>query len=487
MGMLKKIVDLARTDGGSIRTRVLRSGVWVGLSEALLGVMGGLRSVALARLLSPEVFGLMGLANVAIRTVETLTRPGVMQALIARQGNFEDSGSTAFTLLVGRGALLTLVLAAVAPWIAAFYEEDELESVLACLSLIFLLGGLSNINTIARQRELDFRQLTYIKQAASLISTIATIAIAFWYRSVWALVIGQLTSAATTVVCSYYFVEGRPTFRLNSAVARQLLSYGKFITGSSIVLFVARELDSAVIGKLLGTRELGYYSLAAMVAFLPTGNVSKIASIIMMPAYSKLQSDPSAVRRAYCRVLAVVMLFVLPASVGLFVLAEPLIQVIFGDKWLPAAIPLQVLTLFGLLRALTSFSGFLFEGIGKPKAAFLLGLIRLLVIAPAIVPMIKFYGLLGAALTVTVGIAAQWLAGLVFLRKFAGITVAQLMGSIWQPLWTTVLMGFAACTLTLAVDARSLAGLATVVVASAILYGALNFRTLMALKREGLA
>src|SRR5687768_8031363 len=106
--MLKRVATFAFGDGGSIKARVLRSGIWVGASEVGLSLLGIVRSVALARLLNPEIFGLMALAMVVVRTIETFTRPGLAQALIARSGNFGEAGPTAFSLLVVRGFLLAL-------------------------------------------------------------------------------------------------------------------------------------------------------------------------------------------------------------------------------------------------------------------------------------------------------------------------------------------------------------------------------------------
>ncbi len=181
---LKKVARFAFAEGGSVKLRVLRSGMWAGLSEVGLSVLGTVRSVVLARLLTPDIFGVMSLAMIVVRAIETFTRPGVAQALIARQQDFEKARNTAFTMLVVRGFLLAAVLAAVAPWIGDFYESRELPLMLQMLAGVFILSGFRNINTIARQRELEFRSLTYITQASNIAGTIATIAIAWWLRSV---------------------------------------------------------------------------------------------------------------------------------------------------------------------------------------------------------------------------------------------------------------------------------------------------------------
>ena len=296
-------------------------------------------------------------------------------------------------------------------------NHRQLPLMLQVLAGVFILGGFRNINIIARQRELEFRSLTYLTQVSTIVGTIATIAVAWWLRSVWALVAGQLISAILGAVLSYVFVPGRPRFEFDREVARDLLRYGRFITGSSMLLYIATEIDSAVIGKVLGHAELGYYTVAFTIVHMTTTQIAKVAAGIMMPAYSKLQSDIPALRNAYLRTLGLVMFAVLPASLGLVLVAEPLVRVVYGEKWLLAAVPLQLLAMFGLFRSLAAFTGYLFEGIGQPKVAFTMAGVRLAVLLPLIVPAALYYGLAGVAILVTVGMAAQWIVGLFYLHK----------------------------------------------------------------------
>jgi O-antigen/teichoic acid export membrane protein len=479
---IRKVLRFAFANDGSVGARVFRSGIWVGLSEATMAALGIIRSVALARLLTPDVFGLMALALIVVRAIETFTRPGVAQALIARQGDFDDAAPTAFTLLVGRGLVIAVCLAAAAPFVGRFYESAQLGTVLQVLALSFVIGGFVNIHTIARQKDLDFRRLSYLAQITSIVGTAVTIGVAWWLRSVWALVVGQLVTGLLNSALSYYFVGGRMRFGWNRAIARELLGYGKFIAASSIVLYVATEIDSAVIGKLLGHTELGFYTIAFTVAHLATTNLSKIAAKIMMPAYSQLQSNPAQLRSAYLRTYGFVTLAVLPASAGLIVLAEPLLFAVYGEKWLPAAVPMQVLAVFGLLRSLAAFAGYLFEGIGKPQLSMYMGVVRLVVIAPLIIPATMAYGLLGAAATVTLGMLVQWLLGLWYLRKYVEVTLPQLARAMWRPVWTTAVMTATAYGATRLWDNHALPGLGATLVLSVAVYGLLNLRTLTELR-----
>lgn len=465
-------------------TRVARSAMWLGLSNAVISIVNIIRSIALARLLTPEAFGLMGIASIVIHAIETVTRPGVAQALIARKGDFDSASGTAFTLLVGRGVLLAVVLAAVASLIATFYDTAELEPMLKVLAMVFIIGGFSSIQIVGRQREIDFRRLAYLGQLSSLGATAVTITCAFVLRNVWALVAGQVAAVTINVLLSYAIVGGRPSFQWDRKIARELLHYGKFITGSSIVLLAATEIDSAVIGKVLGVEQLGFYALAITTANLATTNLSKVASSVLMPAYSKLQADLPALRRAFLQTVNLTVLFILPAAWGLILVADPLVQVLFGDRWLPAADPLRILAAFGLLRALAVLNGYLFEGIGVPKIAFKIGLIRLAVILLLLFPLIRRWGLDGAAVAVTAGMGCQWLAGLASLGSTIDIRLRDYFKALWRPAWSAIATMAAVFASLALIESGTAIRLAIAVLAGLIVFSVINVPLVIRFWRE---
>lgn len=473
--LVQRLRNFVWGSGGSIGTKVVRSGVLVGTANAAMALIGVVRSILLARLLTPEIFGLMGLAGIAIRTIEAITRPGIAQALIAGSERFDKAASTAFTLLVLRGVFLSLILAGIAPIVAHFYEAPELKSMLLVLSVVFVVGGLSNINLVACQKDLDFRYIAVMDLCAWIIGAVVTIGSAWWFRSVWALVIGQIITAIATVLLSYIVIPGRPTFGWNTDVARGLMGYGKFVTGSSLLLFVAAELDSAVVGKVLGMEELGLYTLAFTIANLVTANLAKVAASVVMPAYSKLKGNVASLRGAYFRTLAFTMSIVLPATVGLLLVAKPLITVVYGEKWALAALPLQVLCVFGMMRSLVAFSGYLFEGIGQPRIAFRIALLRLAVIGPLIVPMTLQFGLLGSALAVTIAMAVSWVASVVFVRRHLEVGVKTILSPCWKPAWTSAIMGLGVWLVMTVVNPFTAPGLGAAIAVGVVIYAGLNW------------
>lgn len=479
---LKNWLRLISSEGGSIKTRVFRSGFWLGLAHVVLSLLSFIRSIILARLLTPEMFGLMGMCMVVVRAIETFTRPGIGQALIQSRKPFEESSDTAFSLLVMRGMLLAVLMFLASPLLARFYGESRIEELLQVLSITFLIGGFSNIYTVARQKEIDFRSITLLNQTAAVLGTVITVSVAYVMKSVWALVIGQIASSLIQTTLSYVFVKGKIRFHFDWAIAKELLSYGKFITGASIIVFLAREIDNIAIAKLLGPEQLGFYVIAYLLAGIVTTNTSKVISSVMLPAYSKLQSDLLALKQAFLSTIGLISLLVVPIAVGMFMLADGIIHVIYGPQWTQSVVPLQVLAIFGGLLALISIDGYLFEGIGKPSFSFYLGLVRLGVVAASIIPLINQFGLLGAGMAVTLGIAVQWVVSFWLMRRHIGITVSGYLGAIIGPVWKSAVMGACLYLLSFVITPHSLGGLLSFVALGMLVYGLLSLRAMHSLR-----
>lgn len=423
---------MGAADGG-LGTRVVRSGMWVAISNGGQSVLQTLRSIILARLLGPEAFGLMGVCMIVIRGLELFTQTGVSPALIHRQDRVEEAKHTAFTLQLVRGFVLAVAALAIAPLAAQYYEESQLRNLIFTLAAVFALNGFYNINTVLLQKNLDFRRLTSLELSVAVVSTAATVALAYWLRSVWALVLGQVILAIMRVALSYVIVPGRLVFTFDRAIAKELLSYGRYITGITVVLFITTEIDNMVIGKVLGFEWLGYYAMAFTLANLPATHIAKIASNVLFPAYSTLQKDPERIRVAYVTVLRAVGGIAIPAAVGLAALAPEIVGIVYGPRWLPAVMSLRILALFGAARAIGMLGGYLYNALGKPRISFYLSAVKLAVIVVLIYPATVTYGVVGAALAVAIPQIVGDAIGLIVVQREIALSpagIARVFGRI---------------------------------------------------------
>lgn len=470
---------LDRSDG-SLQHKAIRSGIWVTLSSVLGAGLSFLRSIIMARLLTPEIFGLMAICSMVIRGIEIFTETGFGAALIHRQQRFEEARDTAFTLWVLRGAGLAVIAFLVAPWIAAFYKEDVLESIVAVIGLSFILTGFSNINTIALQKELDFKRLTYLDQVGGVLNTVIALGLAYWLRDVWALVYAQLTASIISVGLSYVMVPGRPRFRLDPGVARELFSYGKFMTGLAVVVFLTNQLDNAMIGKLLGMEALGFYTVAYTLANIPSTNLSKVVAKVLFPMFSKLQTDLPQLRQEYMRGVRLVVAMVVPISVAIVVLAQDIVTVLYGAKWASAAVPLQILAMFGCFQALWMLNGYLYNAIGKPFIDFYVNSFRFVLVLSLLYPLTVSYGLVGASMAVALPMFVQFMVGVYLSYRVIGVSVAATARPLAVALVQGAVLVVVLFSLKSIIPSGSILGLVVLIIVGGIIFLLFNRKDIQA-------
>jgi O-antigen/teichoic acid export membrane protein len=464
---------LNRTDG-SLRSKILRSGFWQ--ASATIGVNGltFLKSAILARLLAPEAFGLMSLALMIIRGAQLITETGFANALIQRKGDFDEAKDTAFTLLAIRGVVLAILMVPVSYGLAAFYDKPELQVLVSVCGLSFLFSGLTNINLTGTIKNLDFKKVAIVENAVAVTSFIVAMVMAVLLRSVWALVISFVAAAAMKSALSYVLISGRLTFKLDKAIALELLHYGKYITGSTVLLFFATEIDTATIGKLLDLEQLGYYSVAFMLANFPPTHVAFVLSNIMFPAYSKIQGEPELLRKTFGQVTNLVVSLVLPVMAGMAAASGPLIGAFYGEGWEAAVPPFRILCLFGALHAVVTVNGYMFNAIGRPDIGFRLAIVRLGGILILIVPAIKLGGLSGAASAMTLMMLATLGLGLRKVMQTLGMSAADTLRPILPGLLKSLVAAAVVLLVNLALPEQGRLKILWLILAAAAVYLPMN-------------
>ncbi len=479
-GYWSRISGFLHGTGGSLKTQTLRSGFWVGISSAGNNILSFARSIVLARILAPDVFGLMAICLIIVRGLELFTETGYNAALIHRQDGYDEAKDTAFTLLVLRGFVLAAVTALAAPLLAAFYAIDVLDSLIKVMAISFIFCGFHNINTVRYQKNLNFKVITYMETLQNVANTAFVIFLAYYLQSVWALVIGHVVAAFMGMAISYLLIPGRPRLRFDAKIARELVGYGKYITGLTIVVFLSIEGGNFIIGKIAGMEALGYYVIAFTLANLPTSHFSKIISRVIFPVYSKLQNDLPLLRQTYTKVLKLVSKFAIPAAFGLAALSDEIIGTVYGQKWMPAADVLKILAVFGCIRAVSSLNGYVYNAIGTPRITFYTNIARLALTAVLIYPLTLAFGISGAAWTITLAIVLEFIIGTLKLSSSIGLPLIE----VAKVLSTNVLLSLVMAAVIIAakgVLGAGLLSLAFLVVLGASVFAVLNLRELSAL------
>lgn len=396
---------------GSLVQQAVSGGLWAGgtnVAERLL-LMG--RFVVLANVLPPREFGLLGLSLLTITVFERLSELGLDAALIQRTEDDVDAYlDTALAMRAVRGALILALGVVAAPAAAAFFDAPRATPVVSLLAVGPLLLGLQNPGIVYLRKDLEFHLSAVHRMAGAGVDTIVAVGYALVVApmvlgvepTVWALAFGVVAGNLTRLVVSYLVHGYRPGLGFDASLARDLVDYGKWMTGSSALVFLINEGDDVVVGWALGTAALGFYQMAYRFSNAPATEITHVISEVVFPTYARLQNDLASLRSAYFRTLQLTTFVAFPVAVGIAVVAPTFVLVVFGSEWAPAVLAMRVLAAFGLLRALGATTGPLFQAVGRPDLATKIQLGKLAVLAVAIFPLTDAYGIAGTATAVVV-------------------------------------------------------------------------------------
>jgi O-antigen/teichoic acid export membrane protein len=306
-------------------------------------------TLVLARLLLPSDFGLIALLMIFTSIGAILVDSGFGTALIQRQQVSADDETTVFAFSLLMAIILWVVLVTIAPWIGGFFHTRELPTMLRVASAVLVLGGLGAVPDALLTMRLDFRARTLAQLIASLVSGLVAIALALDGFGVWSLVWQLLTAAALRTACLWTFSHWRPRGAISKSSFRQLGSFGGFMLLSSLLATAYQQVQSLLIGRFFDTRTLGFYTLAQNAKQAPLSLMGGVLTRVGLPVFSSLADKPTRLLEALRPMLRVSMFVFVPCMLGIAVLAKPLVGLIYGTRWLPAAPILSVLAVSGSL------------------------------------------------------------------------------------------------------------------------------------------
>jgi O-antigen/teichoic acid export membrane protein len=403
----------------SLREKTVKSGFWAFAIRSSDRVFRFIRTLILARILAPNDFGLFGIAILVMSILETFSESGFQAALIQKKENIESYLDSAWTVLILRGVILFIILFCVAPYAAIFFNTPEAKLIIQVIGISILLQAFTNVGIIYFQKELEFNKQFIYQFAGTVADFVVAVSAALLLRNVWALVFGLLAGNFVRFFVSYLVHPYRPRINLDLKKAKELFGFGKWIMGSTILIFLITQGDDIFVGKLLGATALGFYQMAYRISNMPTTEITHVISQVTFPAYSKLQDDISKLKEAYLKVLQVTAFLSFPIAGLIFVLAPDFTKIFLGEKWMPMVPAMQVLVFAGLVRAIAATAGPVFYAVGKPEIDTRWQIIRLVVMVTLIYQFTARWGIVGASIIVFLSI---FISNIGFSLNAIGIT-----------------------------------------------------------------
>jgi O-antigen/teichoic acid export membrane protein len=303
-------------------------------------------SLIVTRLVVPEAYGLMSLVTVLMHGLTMFSDVGIGQSIIRSKRDDRDFLDTIWTVQMIRGAAIWAIACAVAVPFASFYDEPQLVRIIPIAGATSVLSSLTPTKQWTLNRQLQFGRLTVLDLVSQSLGLAVMIALAYLWRSVWALVWGSLAISALQTLSAYVFLPGTNNrFRWDPEARAELLGFGRWLFVSSILTFLSQSCDRLIFGKLMSMQLVGIYSVGKEMASAPTAAVSRIGSSVVFPYYSRIVTAGQPLAPVFARARHPLSVL---AGWGLAVLAatgDAVIDVFFDSRYQSAGWVLQVLAL----------------------------------------------------------------------------------------------------------------------------------------------
>lgn len=390
----------------SFDRQAFRSTVFVAINTYVSVAVGFVTSIILARLLLPEHYGIVALANFFLSLIGRIKEFGFDQALVHKKDDLDKAFSNHFILQVSLAFLNLLIVLIAFPILRHFYQDQPSKlasvNILIVLAIFVIFQAASTTQQIALEKELAFGYTSLINIVALVIASGTAILAAYKGFGYWSLVIGPPTGGLYLFLIWLGLWIIRP-WKLRIVFDKKMIkwffSFGKYLWIGAFTTFILYQYNDFILGNFLTAAILGFYAKALNFAQLPNSIVASVVSRVALPAYAKLQDEKERLSRTFNFVLRNVVRLSFPMSLLMFVTAREFITFLIGEKWLPMVPIFQLLVLYSLLRPIFDDTGAFLTAIGKPKLVSLYIAIQagvLLILSPLLT---YFWGVNGAALS----------------------------------------------------------------------------------------
>lgn len=429
-----------------LRRRSIRGGAVTLATQACIFLLNLGSTLVLARILTPSDFGLIGMVIAVTGFVALFKDLGLSVATIQREEINHEQISTLFWINVALSCAILIVTAALAPAIAWFYSEPRLSSITLVLAGTFIFGGLTVQHQALLRRQMRFTHLAAIEITAMVVGITTAILSALQGAGYWSLVLMQLAREIATSIGVWIMCSWRPGFSIRYSGVRSMLTFGGNLTGFNVINYLARNLDNVLIGRYLGSGQLGLYSKSYQLLLLPLTQINHPISSVVIPSLSRLQKDLQRFRRYYLNALSAVTSLTIPIAILVIVLSEEIVQIVLGPQWHEATLILRLLAISALVQPICNTAGWLYISTGRTLTMFKWGLFASTIIGISFIIGLP-YGAPGVALCYSIAILLLSWPCMHYAIRGTPTSMIDILYSIKKPFLASLLAG-CACFLT---------------------------------------
>ena len=424
----------------SLKDSATKGVIWSAIEKFSVQGVQFVISIALARLLMPSDFGVIGMISIFIAISTTFVNSGMSSGLIQRQNRTELDYSTVFVFNAVVSVLFYALLYLTAPYIATFYKTPLLTPIMRVIGLNIVISAFAVVQRSRLTIDLDFKTLAKVNVSSVLVSGGIAIYCAYTGFGVWSLVYKQLAAALISVALLWYYSRWKPSLSFSKESFNNLFGFGSKLLIAGIYAQVFQNIYNLAIGKYYSSKELGHYTQAKSISEVVAGTVSSILSQVTFPLLSELQGDKKRMISIFRRIIRMSSFVIFPAMTCLAVLADPFVNFFLGAKWSDTIPLLQLMCFARIFYPLSVLNLSLLNSNGRSDLFLKVDLSK----APLII--------LGLWITIPLGVEAMVIANLIIAAisylinaympgKLFGYGIVSQLKEVWLTLVLSATMG----------------------------------------------
>ena len=406
---------------------------WVVLSTLVSNACRPVFTIILARLLVPSDFGLIAYTTIFMGIVNLVQDIGLSQALIQQQREIQKSADVVYTLNVTLGIIWYLAAFGLAPYLADFFNDVRVVSILRVMALSLLILPFGSVHNTLLTKQLQFHKLFYLALIPAFIPGLVSIFLALVGLGVWSLVYGSLVAAFLKVLVAWILNPWKPRWRLNLSLARRLLSFGGAVSAERILSWLVNTLDDVLVGKWLGGAALGIYTLGFNISIAPAKYISSSLIRIAFPAFSLLQNNKDAIRNAFLKAIKYIALITVPLGVGICMTADLFVPLFLGELWAQSIPVIQLISVYGIFMSIGGLLPQVYKALGRPDIYLKYVSARCLVAVPVYCYAVP-RGLIAVSIAHLVMTCIFFPVNIYLGLRIMAIPLRRLFGALWVPI-----------------------------------------------------
>ena len=410
--------------------------------------LGLIISIVLARLLAPNDFGQLAIITVFINLSQTIIQGGFNTALVQSKSIEENDYSTVFYISAFASVLFIIALYFGAPFIADYYESNELVWPLRVYSFTLIFAAFNSIQVAKLQREMKFKSMMFSSLMATVISGMIGILLSYMGFGIWALVMYNFSYIVFSCVTMLFSTKWLPKLIFSIERAKKLFSYGWKMLVSAILCSVYTDIRTLIVGKKFSTEDLAYYNRGQQFPGTVSNTLDSSIQSVMFPAMSSFQDNIEHVKSILRRSMTLGTLVIVPIMMGLAVTSETVIYILLGEKWLPCVFYMQIICLAEASMPLTSSNLVAIKSIGRSDVYMKLEIVRRVVMIFILLISVFCFNSVQA---IVVGyLISSWIDYLIIVipvKKLLKYGFGAQVKDIWKIILASVCMSIAVYTI----------------------------------------